>query len=71
MGYLYATLHRRSWSINHLNHGNICFPLQSTSESVRKAKDGSMGRAIRGGEKPTDLLGKEVRACCDGGAVVA
>ena len=44
---------------------------RSTAESVRKAKDGSLGRAIRGGEKPTDLLGKEVRACRDGGAGVA
>ncbi len=44
--------------------------LRSPAESVRKAKVGPEGQAIRDGEKPTDLLGKEVRACRDGGAGV-
>ena len=46
-------------------------PLQSPAESVRKAKVVPKGRATRGNKKPTDLLGKEIRACRDGGAVVA
>ena len=44
---------------------------QSTAESVRKAKDRSLGRAIRGGKKPTDLLGKDVRDLIHGRAGVA
>ena len=34
-------------------------PLRSPAESVRKAKVAPEVRAIQGGEKPTDLLGKE------------
>ena len=46
-------------------------PLRSPAESVRKAKVAPQGRAIRGGEKSKDLLGKEVRDLIHGGFGVA
>ena len=58
VGIIEETITPRPSSIDHLHHENIFFPLRSPAESIRKAKVAPEVRAIRGGEKPTDLLGK-------------